>query len=97
MSAGQYADGRKCTSVSLNQFHTPSVGCELVTFRWLSTAALSTTGSSNHTRIGMPTPTVMPSSGPMDGVETAPGATVVKVDLAVAGSSSAFSAVAVSV
>ena len=46
MSAGQYCDGRKCTSVSLNQFQAPSVGVELVTRRALSTAALSVTGSS---------------------------------------------------
>ena len=45
----------------------------------------------------MPTPTVCPSSGPMDGVETAAGVTVVNVEVAVASSSSAFSAVAVSV
>ena len=72
--------GRKCTSASLNQFHAPSVGLELVTRRWLSTAALSATGSSKYTRIGMPTPTTMPSSGPIDGVESVSGLTVVKVD-----------------
>ena len=44
--AGQYFDGRKCTSLLLSQFQVPSVGVELVTFRWLSTAALSATGSS---------------------------------------------------
>ena len=68
-----------------------------MTRRWLSTAALSATGSSKYTRIGMPTPTVMPSSGPMEGVETVSGVTVVKVDVAVASSSSAFVAVAVRV
>ena len=46
MFAGQYSDGRKCTSESFIQLHTPSVGCEVVTCRWLSTAALSVTGSS---------------------------------------------------
>src|SRR3954449_3092675 len=78
--AGQYCEGRKCTSESFIQLQTPSVGVDDVTFRWLSTAALSATGSSKYTRIGMPTPTVMPPSGPMDGVETLPGVTVVKVE-----------------
>jgi hypothetical protein len=43
---GQYVEGRKCTSESPSQLQTPSVGVELVTCRWLSTAALSVTGSS---------------------------------------------------
>ena len=80
MSAGQYCEGRKCTSVSFIQCHTPSVGVDEVTLRWLSTAALSATLSSKYTRIGMPTPTVVPFSGPMEGVETAAGVTVVKVE-----------------
>src|SRR4051795_13348343 len=67
--AGQYCEGRKCTSESFIQLHTPSVGWEVVTLRWLSTAALSVTGSSKKTRIGMPTPTVMPASGPIEGVD----------------------------
>src|SRR5829696_9120413 len=95
--AGQYVDGRKWTSASPSQLHTPSVGVELVTWRWLSTAALSATGSSKYTRIGMPTPTVCPSSGPMDGVDSVPGVTVVKVEDAVTSSSSSFIAEAVSV
>src|SRR6476620_945642 len=95
--AGQYFDGRKCTSVLLSQFQVPSVCVELVTFRWLSTAALSATGSSKYTRIGMPTPTVVPSSGPMDGVETAAGLTVVKVEEALVLSPAEFFAVAVRV
>jgi hypothetical protein len=45
----------------------------------------------------MPTPTTVPSSGPIDGVETASGVTVVKVEVAVASSSSAFVAEAVRV
>ena len=45
----------------------------------------------------MPTPTAMPSSGPIDGVETVVGVTVVNVADAVASSSSAFVATAVSV
>src|SRR5688500_17943486 len=94
---GQYCEGRKWTSESLNQFHDPSVGLELVTRRRLSTAALSATGPSKYTRIGMPTPTTMPSSGPIDGVERVSGVTVVKVAVASASSSSAFVAVAVRV
>lgn len=96
MFSGQYSDGRKCTSVSLNQFQAPSVGVELVTRRALSTAARSATGSSNQTRIGMPTPTVCPSSGPMDGVTSVSGVTVVKVVVASTGASSAPWARAVS-
>src|SRR3954468_17249624 len=68
--AGQYCEGRKWTSESFIQLQAPSVGADEVTFRWLSTAALSATGSSKYTRIGMPTPTVVPSSGPIEGVET---------------------------
>jgi hypothetical protein len=97
MFSGQYCDGRKCTSVSLNQLQTPSVGVERVTRRARSTAARSTTGSSNQTRIGMPTPTVCPSSGPMDGVTSVSGLTVVKLVAASTGASSAPSARAVSV
>src|SRR3954466_15377046 len=92
--AGQYCEGRKCTSESFIQFHTPSVGVDVVTTRWLSTAALSATGSSKYTRIGMPTPRVMPPSGPIDGVETLAGVTVVKVEEALASSSAVFFAVA---
>src|SRR3954447_6918866 len=95
--AGQYCDGRKCTSESFIQFHTPSVGVEDVTFRWLSTAALSATGSSKYTRIGMPTPTVIPLSGPIDGVDSVDGVTVLNVDEAVVALSAVFFAVAVSV
>ena len=97
MFAGQYSEGRKCTSESLSQFQAPSVGVEVVTFRWLSTAALSVTGSSKKTRSGMPTPTVMPSSGPIDGVDRVGGVTVVKVVSAFASSSAALVAVAVTV
>ena len=97
MFGGQYCDGRKCTSESLIQLHAPSVGFDEVTKRWLSTAALSATGSSKYTRIGMPTPTVMPSSGPIEGVDTAAGVTVVNVEDAVASSSSALVAEAVTV
>src|SRR4051794_20068329 len=95
LSAGQYVDGRKCTSLSLTQFQTPSVGVELVTVRWLSTAALSATGWSKYTRIGMPTPTVVPSRGPMLGVDSVVGVTVVNVEVEVVSSSSSFAAVAV--
>src|SRR3954464_7052119 len=97
MFAGQYCEGRKCTSESFIQFHAPSVGVDVVTTRWLSTAALSATGSSKYTRIGMPTPTVVPGSGPIDGVDSAAGVTVVKVDDAVAFLSSALVAVAFTV
>src|SRR5690349_4960706 len=93
--AGQYCDGRKCTSESFIQLQTPSVGVEVVTLRWLSTAALSATGSSKYTRIGMPTPTVMPSSGPIEGVDTFAGLTVVKVEAALVSWSAVFFAFAV--
>src|SRR3954463_8186671 len=95
--AGQYCEGRKWTSELFIQLQTPSVGTDEVTLRWVSTAALSATGSSKYTRIGMPTPTVMPLSGPMDGVETEAGVTVVKVDDALVSSSAEFFAVAVRV
>jgi hypothetical protein len=45
----------------------------------------------------MPTPTTIPSSGPIDGVESVSGRTVVKVDDALASSSSGFAAVALRV
>jgi hypothetical protein len=45
----------------------------------------------------MPTPTVVPSSGPTDGVERVAGATVVKLLLSVTSASSALAAVAVTV
>src|SRR3954468_15032164 len=95
--AGQYCEGRKWTSESFIQLQTPSVGVEEVAFRWLSTAALSPTGSSKYTRIGMPTPTVVPVSGPIDGVDSVDGVTVVNVDEAVVALSAVFFAVAVSV
>src|SRR4051794_10343570 len=94
---GQYCDGRKCTSDLFIQLHTPSVGVDEVTFRWLSTAALSATGSSKYTRIGMPTPTVVPPSGPIDGVDTFFGVTVVKVEEAFVSWFAEFFPVAVSV
>src|SRR3954471_10250327 len=95
--AGQYCEGRKCTSESFIQLHTPSVGVEEVTLRWLSTAALSATASSKYTRIGMPTPTVVPLSGPMDGVDSVDGGTVGDVAEAVVALCAVFFAVAVSV
>jgi hypothetical protein len=45
----------------------------------------------------MPTPTVWPSSGPIDGVSRVRGVTVVKVVAASTGSAPSPSAVAVSV
>ncbi len=90
-------EGRKCTSLSLIQLHRPSVGVELVTTRSASTAALSTTGWSKYTRIGMPTPTTVPSSGPIEGVVTESGVTVVNEPVVSLASPSAFSATAVTV
>jgi hypothetical protein len=63
----------------------------------LSTAAWSATGSSKKTRIGMPTPTVVPSSGPTLGVDRVAGEIVVKVLVAVVSASSSLAAVAVTV
>ena len=97
MSAGQYVEGRKSTSESSSQLHTPSVGLDVVTTRWRSTAARSATGWSKYTRVGMPTPTVVPSSGPIEGVESVVGSTVLKDVDAVVPASDGPAAVAVTV
>ena len=69
----------------------------MVTTRFASTSALSVTAWSKYTRIGMPTPTVVPSSGPIEGVVTESGTTVVNEPVASLGSPSAFCATAVTV
>lgn len=48
----------------------------MVTRRWLS-AALPVKGWSKQPRMGMPTPATVPSSEPIEGVETVVGVTVV--------------------
>ena len=65
--ACQYFAGRQCTSWPLSQCQEPRCWGTLVTVRCFSIEARSVTGTSKVTMTGMPTPTVSPARGAIEG------------------------------